>query len=310
MPLQPSRAALAAPLLASLTLAMICSACAAGGGQGESTVTQTARPGDGNISTPSAPVTGAAPSAANGPMFNADDLVPTDECDGNLPVVYRDFSQAQPDFEMSFRGDVVRRQLLQPTLGADGKPVFKSSVGCPAQDGTPTACANWTVSQPVINSADSFNQWYRDTPGINIAFERTLELVETPAGSGLYKYSSTEFFPLGNNEGFGITPPGQSHNFLFTTEVHVTFEYVAKQKFTFHGDDDMWIFVNRQLALDLGSMHESKEGIIDFDAQAANLGIAVGHAYPMDIFHAERHTSASNFSIETNIACFTPAIVR
>ena len=41
-------------------------------------------------------------------MFNADDLVPTDECDGKLPVVYRDFSQAHPDFEMAFSGDVVR----------------------------------------------------------------------------------------------------------------------------------------------------------------------------------------------------------
>jgi len=266
--------------------------------------------GTGTTSTPSTPVTGAAPSDPDGPMFNAADLVPTDDCDGKLPVVYRDFSQAHPDFEMNFRGDVVRRQLLQPTLGADGKPVFKSSVGCPAQEGTPTACANWAVSQPVVTSADSFNQWYRDTPGMNIAFERTLELVETPAGSGFYKYSSNEFFPLGNSEGFGITPPGQNHNFLFTTEVHVTFEYVAKQKFTFRGDDDMWIFVNGRLALDLGSMHDSKEGIIDFDAQAADLGIAVARAYPMDIFHAERHTSASNFSIETNIACFTAGIVR
>src|SRR3954467_738451 len=121
--------------LASLAL---CSACAAGGSQGDSTVTQGARPGE-STSTPSAPVTGAAPSAPDGPMFNADDLVPTDECDGKLPVVYRDFSQAHPDFEMNFRGDVVRRQLIQPTLGSDGKPVYKSSVGCPAQQGTPTA---------------------------------------------------------------------------------------------------------------------------------------------------------------------------
>jgi len=241
-------------------------------------------------------------------MFNADDLVPTDECDGKLPVVYRDFSQAHPDFEMNFRGDVVRRQLIEPTLGADGKPVFKSSVGCPAEQNTPTACANWSVSQPVITSAASFNQWYHDTPGMNVAFEKTLEL--TDSGGGLYKFNSTEFFPLGNDQGFGITPPGQQHNFLFTTEVHVTFEYIKGQTFTFQGDDDMWIFVNQRLALDLGSMHGSERGVIDFDKQATDLGIAVGRAYSMDIFHAERHTSASNFGVETNIACFTPSIVR
>ncbi|MEO8178985.1 MAG: fibro-slime domain-containing protein [Deltaproteobacteria bacterium] len=297
-----------AELILSFAWPLVYCACAAGGGQAEATVTQTTQPGSGATATPSTPVTGAAPSSPGGPMFNADDLEPTDACDGNLPVVYRDFSQAHPDFEMNFRGDVVRRQLIEPTLGLDGKPVFKSSVGCPAKQNTPTECETWSVMQPVITSADSYSQWYRDTPGINIAFEKVLELADS--GGGLYKYSSAEFFPIGNDQGFGITPPGQAHNFLFTTEVHVTFEYVAKQKFTFRGDDDMWIFVNGRLAVDLGSMHDSKEGIIDFDAQAADLGIVVGRAYPMDIFHAERHTSASNFSIETNIACFTPAIVR
>jgi fibro-slime domain-containing protein len=72
----------------------------------------------------------------------------------------------------------------------------------------------------------------------------------------------------------------------------------------------MWIFINGKLAMDLGGMHGSQNGTIDFDAQAADLGIAVGRAYPMDIFHAERHTSASNFGVETNIACFTPSIPR
>ena len=297
-------------LWASLATALSCSACAAGGGQGsETSVTQSAQAGSGKPSTPSTPVNGAAPSAPDGPMFNADDLVPTDECDGNLPVIYRDFSQTHPDFEMEFSGDVVRRQLIEPTLGADGKPVFKSNVGCPAKKDTPTSCDNWSVTKPVITSADSFNQWYRDTPNVNIAFEKTLELVDS--GGGLYKFNSTQFFPLDNQQGsFGITPPNSGHNFLFTTEVHVTFEYVKGQTFTFQGDDDMWIFVNRKLALDLGSMHSSERGVIDFDAQAADLGIAVGHAYPMDIFHAERHTSASNFGVETNIACFSPPIVR
>jgi fibro-slime domain-containing protein len=296
---------------ASLAGVLLCSACAAGGGQGsETSVTQPGQGGSGKPSTPSTPVTGAAPSAPDGPMFAADDLVPLDDdqCDGKLPVVYRDFSQAHPDFEMEFRGDVVRRQLIEPALGPDGKPVFKSSVGCPAKKDTPTSCENWSVQQPVITSADSFNQWYRDTPGVNVAFEKTLELVDS--GGGLYKFNSNEFFPIGNDQGFGITPPGQGHNFLFTTEVHVTFEYVKGQTFTFQGDDDMWIFVNGKLALDLGSMHSSERGVINFDAQAADLGIVPGRAYPMDIFHAERHTSASNFGVETNIACFSAPIVR
>lgn len=291
--------------------AVLSAACAAGGGEGgESTVTESGLPGGSSGSSNGNTSGGGTLSPENGPMFNPDDLIPVDECDGDLPVVYRDFSEAHPDFEMDFRGDVVRRQLVKPELGADGKPEFASSVGCPAQQGSPTECANWNVTEPVIASAETFAQWYRDTPNVNVAFEKTLSLVETPPTSGFYKFSSNEFFPIGNDEGFRITPAGQGRNFLFTTEVHVTFQYVAGSRFTFRGDDDMWIFVNRRLALDLGSMHGVEEGVIDFDAQAEELGIVPGRAYPMDIFHAERHTNASNFSIETNIACFTGIVPR
>jgi len=244
------------------------------------------------------------------PLFNASDVQPPeDACSGKLPVVYRDFSQAHPDFEMAFSGDVVRRQLIASTLGTDRTPTFASSIGCPAKQNTPTACDTWKVDKPVINSAASFAQWYHDTPNVNIRFEKTLELTETPPGSGTYAYSSSAFFPLSNDEGFGVTPPGQSHNFLFTTELHLVFQYIGGQKFQFRGDDDLWIFVNNHLALDLGSMHAAADGTIDFDAQAADLQIAPNNAYSMDIFHAERHTSASNFSVQTNIACFTPAVV-
>jgi fibro-slime domain-containing protein len=41
-----------------------------------------------------------------------------------------------------------------------------------------------------------------------------------------------------------------------------------------------------------------------FDDLAATLDIAIGNTYPLDIFHAERHTNESNFRIDTSIACF------
>lgn len=53
-----------------------------------------------------------------------------------------------------------------------------------------------------------------------------------------------------------------------------------------------------------------QERVIDFDAQAADLGISPGGSYRMDVFHAERHTDGSNFKFTTNIACFTPEVVR
>jgi fibro-slime domain-containing protein len=233
-----------------------------------------------------------------------------EECDNILEVTYRDFTEDHPDFEMAFSGDVVRLELVEATLGIDKKPVFRDSIGCPREGETQT-CANWQPTQAAITSAETFAQWYRDTDGVNQRFERTLELAEEVPGSGTYVFDSTEFFPLGPSDGFGITPPNhKNQNFLFTTEIHLLFKYVAGQKFTFRGDDDLWIFVNKKLALDLGSMHFAASGTIDFDAQATELGITPGGTYPMDIFHAERHTMESNFRFETNIACFEPVIVR
>ena len=58
------------------------------------------------------------------------------------------------------------------------------------------------------------------------------------------------------------------------------------------------------LAIDLGGLHPQLSATVDLDASAAELGIAVGNRYAMDIFHAERHTDASNFHVETTIDCF------
>lgn len=230
--------------------------------------------------------------------------------------------------------------LVMPTLGTDGKPVAftgmpdtangtqvplgvgqqqrtVSGPGCwTAANPNPTGvcgvgtCAPWTITPPTwsIQSGSSFAQWYNTTAGVNMEIPGQLMLTETPAGSGVSVYDSTAFFPI-DGQGFGNTP-GQTHNYSFTTEIHVKFEYQAGQKFTFRGDDDLWIFVNNKLALDVGGQHQALQGTIDFDLQAAALGITVGSSYAMDIFHAERQTTDSNFRIETNIRCFEPVVVK
>ena len=291
-----------------LCCALACSAGSSGAGS------QVDRAGGGAGSTPGGGAGNTPGFSAGAPSIITDPgvVMETPDCGSILDVTYRDFSESHPDFEMKFQGDVVRRGLIETTLGPDRKPVFKDSIGYPAVEGSPTAIkTDWRPTVPVITSADSFKQWY-NTSDVNQAFPKKLPLSETTPGSGTFGFDSSSFFPLAPTEGFGITPKGNGpgQNFLFTTEVHVLFMYSGGQKFTFSGDDDMWIFVNGTLALDLGSMHNAESGTIDFDAQAADLKIVVGGSYAMDIFHAERHTFASNFKITTNIACFTPGIVK
>ncbi len=296
-------------MVAAVTSVVACSAGddpsgAEGGG---------ALPG-GETGSKSPPGGGATPGSEGGDVVvdveppPAQAMDSEEDCDTNLEVTYRDFDSSHPDFEMGFSGDVVRLNLLEPELGADGTPVFKQSVGQPPDKMNPNIPdTTWTPSGSVITSAETFHDWYHDVPGTNYRFDKQLELKESAPGSAVYVYDTNEFFPLSADEGFGAYQNGK--NFLFTTEIHLLFTYVSGQKFRFRGDDDLWIFVNRRLALDRGSMHRADEGegTIDFDDQAAALGISPGGTYRMDVFHAERHTSESNFRIETNIGCFRPA---
>lgn len=177
----------------------------------------------------------------------------------------------------------------------------------PSGDCNIGTCQKWDIT-PVsysIKSSATFDQWFNTVEGINKEIQGELPLTLDPA-TGYSTYDSSAFFPI-DGQGFGNTA-GQQHNYHFTTEIHVKFKYEAGQKFTFRGDDDLWIFVNGKLALDVGGQHQALLGTIDFDAQAGVLGITPGNSYAMDIFHAERQTAESNFRIQTNIKCFEPVV--
>lgn len=91
--------------------------------------------------------------------------------------------------------------IVGATLDADGKPYLKGS------------------SSLTIHSAAGFSQWYRDTPGVNIASYKTLTLTETGEATGIFQIVNNNYFPV-DGEGW---PPGyyqsSGHNFHFTTEI-------------------------------------------------------------------------------------------
>ena len=64
----------------------------------------------------------------------------------------------------------------------------------------------------------------------------------------------------------------------------------------------MWVFINRQLAIDLGGTHSRLSAEVALDDFAARGGLARGGIYPLHFFFAERHTVESHFTLRTSIA--------
>jgi fibro-slime domain-containing protein len=146
----------------------------------------------------------------------------------------------------------------------------------------------------------NFSQWFTkatDTAPVS------LTLNETAPGSGIYSFSSNAFFPV---DGQLLGNEGRSHNYHFTYSIAAQFGYTpgAHQTFSFTGDDDVWVFFDKKLGIDLGGVHGAASASVDMDTLLA--GQAAGN-YSFDFFFAERHTSESNLMISTSLA-LTPAV--
>lgn len=203
----------------------------------------------------------------------------------NLEGTIRDFSDSHPDFERSpgevFGGKTFKyaldRNITTNALGDDGLPVY----------------AGGSFS---TTNADNFNQWYRDVEGVNSSTKFPIAL--NRQDNGIYRYENTSFFPinarlLGNE--------GRDKNFHFTYQIHTAFTYQGGEEFLFSGDDDVWVYLNGYKVVDIGGVHSRKDGSVKLDDIAEAAGMEIGNTYDFDFFFAERHTTQSNFIIETTI---------
>ena len=72
------------------------------------------------------------------------------DCNQTLMATVRDFQQSHPDFEYVIGGRP--RASSQPMLGGDR-----------------SRCTPGSPTTPTTTARTSFDQWYRDVPGVNIA---------------------------------------------------------------------------------------------------------------------------------------------
>ncbi|HEX4458598.1 MAG TPA: fibro-slime domain-containing protein [Polyangia bacterium] len=223
---------------------------------------------------------------------------------GTITLIIRDFkfySASDPTTNANFENVPSTPSpwpdpdIVTTTLGPDHKPVYKNTTG----------------TTLTTHGAASFNQWYNDVAGTNIHVDYPLVLTQAADGSWGYDSnvsgvdytagndSTKGFFPIDDGSPYATAfgNQGIDHNFSFTAESHTTFTYNGGETFHYRGDDDVFVYINNQLVINLGGIHDPETGDVALDS----LGLTKGQSYPLDFFFAERHQGGSNMLFTTTL---------
>lgn len=212
-----------------------------------------------------------------------------------IPIIVRDFigysRRVDPsltaykhyDFDHLYNSGL-KPNLIEETLDIDKKPVFNDNIN---------------PRELCIESKETFAQWFRTIEGVNKEVRKTITF-ESINNSSEYDFVDEFFFPI-DGEGFGdCLGDGNPHNYNFTVEA--TFYLLCKKNtpvvFTCGSDDDLWIFVNNKLAVDLGNLHVYERVTKTIYPEYYNA--KPGDYMEIKLFKAERGPTGSIMEIEVS----------
>ena len=159
----------------------------------------------------------------------------------------------------------------------------------------------------------SFEAGYSDNPKY-VDYDRTNGTISQGTGGT----ATVGFYPL---EDLGYEQPGlltatskvnngaKNGSFTLRGESQFVYNKDSNLYFTFTGDDDVYMYINGVLALDLGGAHGRNNKTVNLnDLDATKYGLKEGQVATFTFFYMERCSDASTFGIKTNMKLVQRAI--
>lgn len=214
--------------------------------------------------------------------------------------VYDDGEKIEPErrqFEWTMCGygeRGIEQGLMTPGLGTAGYPV-----AVPGKNET--------------NQGLDTDKWFDLVEGETEQESGTLQLRYNKDGA-TFTFGADDFYPMDGVEfSHEDAVNKDGHNHLFTMRFAVPFVVLANggEQFTMTADDDTFVYVNGQLAVDMGGVHDPTTGIIAIDGEGrvmakvedndwVDTGVKLNRdeTATINVFHADRDAANSLIRLE------------